>query len=140
MEHPVGNPKPIAEVTGVGKGTYTEIIAIIAPSSAYAGNTVNVEVQIKNIYSGWVHIYCIGVLDTTNRFIDWLDVWVAPGSTQSFYGSFVMPNMGVTVNAYSYYEAVDGYLYFDDSKSQSISLATVGPPQFSSFLITDYSR
>lgn len=125
MEHPAGNPKPIAEVTGVGKGTYTQITAIAAPDSAQAGQTVNVEVKIKNNWTGYVHIYCVAVRDTVDRFIDWIDAWVAPGATQSYYGSFVMPNQSCTINAYSYYEGADGYLYSDDSKSKDVALAEV---------------
>jgi hypothetical protein len=103
-------------------GTYTEIVEIVAPSSAVAGSTVNVEVKIKNRYSASVHIYCVGVLDSQTRFIDWQDAWVSPGQTQSFYGSFIMPSQSVTLNIYSYYEAVDGYLYSDDSKSKAVSV------------------
>ena len=109
-------------------GTYTEIVEIVAPASAVAGSTVNVEVRIKNTWSTNVHIYCVGVLDSQTRFIDWLDAWVSPGQTQSFYGSFTMLSQNVTINAYSYYEGVDGYLYFDDSKSKTVSVteAVVG--------------
>lgn len=131
---PVTGPRPVAV------GTYTEIVDIVAPSSAAAGSTVNVEVKIKNRYSASVHIYCVAVLDSATRFIDWQDAWVSPGITKSFYGSFVMPNKNVTINAYSYYEAVDGYLYFDDSKSKTVTLAALPSPEFSGFVISDYSK
>lgn len=139
FEHPAGNPKPIAQVAAIGKGTYTQIVSIVAPSSAVAGSTVDVEVKIKNLYSASVHIYCVAVLDSESRFIDWVDVWVAPGYTQSFYGSFTMPSKNVTINAYSYYEGVGGVLYSDDSKSKNVALAAVPPPEFAGFAITDYS-
>lgn len=120
MKNYVG-PAPI--VGQLAAGTYTSITEIVAPSSAVVGQTVDVTVKIKNIYSDWVHIYCIAVLDSENRFIDWLDAWVAPGNTQSFYGSFVMPSKNVTINAYSYFEGADGGLYSDDSKSKNVTLA-----------------
>lgn len=116
-----GDPAPI--VGQLAAGTYTSIVSIVAPSSAVAGSTVNVEVKIKNLYSDWVHIYCVAVQDSENRFIDWLDAWVAPGATESFYGSFTMPNEDVTINAYSYFEGEDGGLYRDDSKSKTVTLA-----------------
>jgi len=139
MEISAGSPLPIAEVADIGKGAYTQIITIIAPSSAVAGETVSVEVRIKNIWTDPVHIYCVGIRDSAERFIDWPDAWVAPGSTQSFYGSFTMPNQDVTLNVYSWYVGVDGYLYLDDTKSITVSLAAL-TPQFQGFGITDYSK
>ena len=118
-------------------GTYTEIVEIVAPSRALAGEVVPVTIRIKNLYSSGVHLYAVGVLDSETRFIDWLDAWVSPGATELFYGSFTMPNWDVTIHAYSYYEAADGYLYFDDSQEKSISLAEL-VPQFIQFEILDY--
>jgi len=140
FEHPAGNPKPIAQISGIGKGAYTEIISIIAPDSARAGETVNVEVRIKNIWTATLHMYCVALPDSLFRFIDWQDAWVGPGQTRSFYGAFIMGGGAVTINAYSYYEGVDGYLYFDDSKSKTVSLAVVPSPEFSGFAISDYSK
>jgi len=102
-----------------------------------AGSTVNVEVKIKNIWTGDVHIYCVAVADTVARFIDWQDVWVSPGETRSFYGAFIMGGADVTISAYSYFEATDGYLYLDDSKSKKVSLTEL-VPDVSQFLISDY--
>lgn len=118
-------------------GRYTDIIEIVAPSKAVAGSTVSVEVKIKNIWSTGVHIYCIGVLDSEARFIDWLDAWVSPGATESYYGSFIMPSRNVTIHAYSYYEAADGFLYSDDEDEKGISLAEL-VPEFSEFALVDY--
>ena len=115
----------IGQIAAIGKGTYTEIVDIVAPSSAKPGETVSVTVKIKNIWTASVHVYAIGVLDSTERFIDWLDYWIPAGSTHSFSGSFIMPNKSVTINAYSYYEDVDGYLRSDDSKSKNVALSEV---------------
>lgn len=122
----------------LGKGTYTEITNIVAPASAPSGSTVNVEVKIKNIWTNTVHIYCVAVADTTVRFIDWLDAWVGPGQTKSFFGAFIMGGGDVTINARSFYEAANGALYSDDSKSKVVKVAAL-TPEFSGFGIADYS-
>ena len=140
FKHPAGNPKPIAPIVGVGKGTYTEIVDIVAPVSAVEGSQVDVVVKIKNLYSATIHIYCVALPDSAFRFIDWQDAWVAPGQTQSFYGSFIMGGGDVTINAYSYFEGDDGYLYHDDSKSKNVSVTAPPSPEFSGFVISDYSK
>ncbi|GAJ15923.1 unnamed protein product, partial [marine sediment metagenome] len=37
-------------------GTYTDIVEIVAPSSARAGETVWVTIEIRNKYSASVHV------------------------------------------------------------------------------------
>ncbi len=106
-------------------GTYTDIVDIVAPSSAVAGETVPVTIKIKNIWTSSFRIYAVGVLDSYDRFIDWLDYWVPAGSTHSFSGSFIMPDEAVTIHAYSYYEDEDGYMRLDDEASKNVSLAEV---------------
>ncbi len=105
-------------------GVYTDI-DIVAPSSALAGETVSVIVKIKNIWTASVHVAAIGIYDTEERFIDWLDYWIPAGETHSFSGSFIMPDRGVTIYAYSYFEAEDGYWYSDDAAEKPVSLAEV---------------
>lgn len=106
-------------------GTYTDIVEIVAPSSARAGETVPVTIKIKNLWTASVHVYANGVLDSEERFIDWLDYWIPAGATHSFSGSFIMPNRDVTIHAYSYFEAEDGYLYFDDRAEKAIALGEI---------------
>lgn len=118
-------------------GTYTDIVGIVAPGSAVAGERVSVEVRVKNLHSAAVHIYCVAVLDSEQRFIDWQEAWVNPGAVQSYRGSFTMPGRRVTINAYTYYEAADGYLYSDDQASKSVSLEQLAV-EFSSFGIANY--
>ena len=106
-------------------GIYTDVVDIVAPSSAAAGQTVSVTIKIKNIYSASVHVAAVGVYDSETRFIDWLDAWISPGATKSFSGSFTMPNKNVTINAYSYYEDINGYWRYDDAMSKNVALAVV---------------
>ena len=105
-----------------GKGIYTEITTINAPDRASENATVHVEIRIKNFWSNPLHIYCVGVWDSEQRYIDWLDAWLEPEQVASFSGSFIMPSRNVIAYAYSYFEATDGYLYLDDSTSRQINL------------------
>ena len=108
---------------------YTQIVAVIAvPAQALPGQIVNVYVDIKSIYQATIHTYCVGVLDSENRFIDWLDYWIGPEQTKAFDGQFTMPNHSVVVNIYSYYEAGDGSVVKDDSKSVNVVLVSAPPP------------
>ena len=120
-------------------GTYSDIVEIVAPASAIAGSTVNVAVKIKNSWPDNLHVYCVAVLDSEERFINWREAWVGPAETRSFYGAFVMPEKEVRINAYSYFEGDDGYLYLDDSKSKDVRLAELAP-QVSQFSIVDYVK
>lgn len=106
-------------------GTYTDIIEIVAPSSATAGETVPVTINIRNKYSASLHVAAVGIYDTEQRFIDWLDYWIPAGATHSFSGSFIMPDRDVTIHAYSYYEDAEGYWRFDDEAAKDVSLAEV---------------
>jgi hypothetical protein len=92
-------------------------------------------VPIKNLYSQPIHIYCVAEVDG-NRFID-LEAWVSAGLIYSFGGYFTMPSKPVRITAYSYYEAVGGTPYQDDSKIKDVNLAEL-VPAFSEFKITDY--
>ena len=104
---------------------FTQVVEIVAPTSAQVGDRVSVTIKIKNIWTATMHVSAVGVLDSANRFIDWLDYWIPAGITHSFSGIFTMPSESVTINAYSYYEDADGYWRSDASKSKLVSLEAV---------------
>jgi len=104
-------------------GTYTDIVEIVAQSTAIAGARVDVTIRIKNKYSASVHVAAIGVLDSEERFIDWLDYWIPAGATHSFSGYFYMPSKSVTIHGYSYFEGTDGYWHFDDEDAKGVELS-----------------
>lgn len=125
-------------------GYYTEIVEVVAPSSAIAGQVVNVEVKIKNTYSSTIGILVGGALDygvSPWPTIDFptYQANVGPGAIHTFYGSFTMPSKGVTIHAYSYYYGGDGYWHFDDEKTKEVSLAELAA-EFSQFKIGDYNK
>lgn len=107
-------------------GIYTQIVDIIAPSSAIAGETVPVTIKVKNTWIDYVHVWAFGIWDSEGQFIQEKYLILA-GSTRSFSGSFVMPNRAVTIHAYTWYEGADGYWYPDDEAAKDVSLAA--PPE-----------
>lgn len=106
---------------------YAEIVGITAPSSAAPGQSVNIEVRIKNTYSTAIMMMVGGALEygvTPWPQIDYPNrqASVGPWLTHTFYGSFIMPNNIVTIHAYSYYKGTDGYWHFDDEKTAVVTL------------------
>lgn len=112
-------------------GVYTEIVRIEgAPSSAAAGQTVNIDVLIKNTYSATTSIMVGGALEygvtpwPTISFPS-KQASVMAGYTHRFTGSFTMPSSDVTIHAYSYYYGADGLWHFDDELTKVVSLSEV---------------
>ena len=105
-------------------GTYTDIVEIVAPSSAKAGDWVNVTIKVKNIWTGWVHVRTYGIYDSEETFIDFTD-WIPAGSTHEYGGAFIMPDRAVTIHAYTYYEDENGYWRSDDEAEKTVSLEEV---------------
>lgn len=111
-------------------GVYTEIVEIVAPSGAVAGETVDIEVKIKNLHSSTIGIMAGGVLEygvspwPSINFPDWWDN-VSPGATRTFYGWFIMPyyppGKEVIIHAYSYYYTPSGWI-LDDEKTKIITV------------------
>ncbi|MBA7596435.1 hypothetical protein ES703_03405 [subsurface metagenome] len=117
----IGDLSPI----GVARGAYTEITEIVAPSSAKAGDWVAVTIKVKNIWTDYVGVWTTGIYDSAELIIDFED-WIPAGSTHEYMGGFIMPDRDVTIHAYTYYLAVDGYR-FDDEAEKRVSLAA--PPE-----------
>lgn len=130
-------------------GLYTEITEIVAPSSAVAGQAVDIQVKVKNLHTSTIGIMVGGALEygitpwPTINFPDDQDN-VAAGATKTFYGSFTMPYYPpgkiIKIHAYSYFYA-EGW-YFDDEKTKDVeTVAPVEPePTFSEFGVTAFSK
>ncbi len=90
---------PLTEVAAY----LTEIVDIIAPASACAGDQVNVEVKVKNSSTEAIYITASGRYDNIALYFS-PDYFLAdPGSTKSFTVSFTMPNEDVRVPVWSGY-------------------------------------
>ena len=105
---------------------YSEI-SIVAPSSAQAGQTVIVEVRVKNVASTpEPHtIYVIPVIDINGGGREGSYETIVPGQTQSWYFQFTMPSRSVTVKADSWCESYYFDWHLDDTAQKTISLEEV---------------
>ena len=122
-------------------GTYTSISIRepSAPASAPAGSRVYVELRIQNLASYGFYVYALGILGTTNRFIDWQKAWIGAGQAKAFFGSFIMPSVNSVINAYSYYVDAQGQAWSDDSASKVITVEAVAEAEFRN-LVCSYRR
>ena len=123
---------------------YAQIVEIVAPTQAVAGERVDITVRIKNTYSAAIGIMVgvgleYGVTPWPGISFPENSANVDGGAIHSFSGYFTMPSKAVTIHAYSYWYGADGYWYFDDEKTRSVSLATL-TPQVSEFRIADFYK
>jgi len=94
---------------------YADIIEIVAPSEAQAGNRVDITVKVKNTHSAAISMKVVGVPEyeglPPGLYVSFpvQSVNVNAGSTYSFNGYFTMPDKKVTIHAYSYWYGADGY-------------------------------
>ncbi len=84
-------------------GAYTEIVEIIVPSQAVSGETVNIEVRVKNLHTGPSNITVTGSVNGLTLHFGSVYHTVPAGSIQSFYDAFIMPDRSVRVYAWSWY-------------------------------------
>lgn len=115
-----------------------DIIAIVSPSSAPAGEQVVVDVSVMNT-SGSDQYIAVTALYNSASFpfqVDYL--LVSPGQTVVFRGSFVMPSEKVRVTAWSWYW--DGSNWINDDQITIDIPVTVLTPQVSEFKILDFSK
>lgn len=124
---------------------YADIIEIIAPTQAVAGNRVDITVRVKNTYSDVISIMVGGALEygvTPWPGIDFTESWanVDGGTVHSFSASFIMPDRRVTIHAYSYWYGADGYWYYDDEMTRSVDIAALTGPSISEFRIADFVK
>lgn len=109
-------------------GTYTEVTEVVVPSSAQVGTSVSVQVKIKNTHDEALDIMAGGALEygvTPYPVIVFTDeeTVVAAGETESFAGSFIMPDGNVVVHGKSYYyDEDDEAWYYDDELTASITV------------------
>ena len=116
--------------------TIAQIVSVDAPSQANPGDSVIVDVHLKNISAAYQYLAVTGQGTSITWQFDYLSV--APGETVVMRGVFTMPSQSVTVSVFSWYW--DGAAWqFDDSRSLQISLAALPQPQFANFGITDYT-
>ena len=117
---------------------YADIITIDAPSSAPAGESVIVDVSVKNISGVDQYIAVTAVYDSTSIPFQFDYLLVSPGQTVIFTGWFTMPSKNVKVTAWGWYWTGTEWV-LDDTVTKNISLSVL-TPEFSGFGISDYSK
>ena len=106
-------------------GTYSEI-EIVAPSSAEAGTTVDVEARITNLID--YIIYAIPVINANGDIREGSYEVIVPGQTRSWYFQFTMPEQSVQVTAESWCEDTFEWL-LDDATQKTIVLEGLPPSE-----------
>lgn len=107
-------------------GTYTEI-AIVVPSSARAGDTVNVEARITNLSGYDLSMNPSGQAGPTALWFGRAPKDAAPGETLYWYDSFIMPGEDVSVIVHSWYLGAEGVWHPDDSVEKLVSFSELAP-------------
>jgi len=93
----------IGSVNAVAAGAWTDIISITAPSEASPGETVNVQVKVKNLFTTYIYIATTGKYDNSIFYLSPESISVGAGATYTFSGSFTMPGKSVRVYIWSWY-------------------------------------
>lgn len=101
---------------------YTQIVGIIAPSSATYGQTVNVEVKVKNIYSVPFFITVTGAVNGGKLYFGNETKYIAAGETKSFYDSFTMPGKNIRLWVWSWWFLSPDWIE-DDNAYKDISFS-----------------
>lgn len=102
-------------------GTYTEIVVLVVPETAVPGQTVDIEVIVKNIHTAAIYITVTGSVNGAELHFGGEYFVVNPGYPKSFFDSFVMPSRQVIVRFWSWYWGVDGQWHTDDSAELTVS-------------------
>ena len=104
---------------------YAEIVGLIAqPSEASAGDKVNIQVNVRNLYSTPIYISVSGKYNNTIFYLSPESQSVNAGWTSYFGGSFIMPDDDVRVYVWSsYWTGTEWYL--DDEAHIDIDLVSI---------------
>lgn len=126
-------------------GIKTDIVEIVAPGSAAAGQTVGITIKVKNISGELLCVLVAGALEY--GVLPWPTITVpinqiifGPGVIQPYSAYFTMPNASVKIHAYSYYYVPEyGYFVFDDEEVRNVSLGVL-VSEFNELKITNYVK
>jgi len=134
---PRAGPRVLGSRAGLAAGAWTDIVSIIGPDEAAPGQTVDLQVKVKNLAGYNIYISTSAKYDDAIFYLSPEYASVDPYATHAFYGSFTMPNKGIRVYVWSYYWTGEEW-YLDDSEYFDIALAAVPEPEFRGFGIGEY--
>lgn len=123
---PIAGPGVIGQLAAIARGEYTEIVDIIAPSEAAAGDLVSIAVRVRNLYTTPIYIAVSGRYNGVDFAFDPEYARVGAGTTYSFTKAFTMPNNDIRLHAWSFYWTGEEW-YPDDYSYVDIALAA--PPE-----------
>jgi|GEM_PF-2238716 len=135
---PWRGPEVIGELAAIAVGAYTDIVAIYGPAEAAYGETVTIQVVVKNLAAYAIYIAVTGSYDGVSPTFSPDYASVGAGATYTFTTTFTMPNKGITLDVWSYYWTGTAW-YQDDHEAVYISLKAL-KPEFQSFGVKDYSK
>lgn len=115
-----------------------DIIQIDAPANAAVGDTVIVDVSVKNISSIDQYIAVTAGYESTGLSFQFDYLLVSSGQTVVFRGWLTMPSKNVKVTAWSWYW--DGSQWVQDDLITKDIAITILTPQISDFKIADFYR
>jgi len=108
-------------------GTYTDIVNVIAPSSAVPGEQVTVEVQVKSINPSGAVVTVTGNIGGIPVYFGSKSYALPYGYSQSFYETFIMPSSNAIVYVWSWIQYSDGSWQVDDETSVAINVEEEPP-------------
>lgn len=120
---------------------FAEIVSVIYPTRAAAGDKVNVKASVRNIRNYTIYI-TVAAQYHEGPVIYFEPEYYAVGAGQTyiFTGSFAMPNKTITLYIWSYYWTGSAWQH-DDTWNITITLQEVLPPDTLDELeITSYGR
>jgi len=121
---PQAGPRVLGAVIDVAAGAYTSITEITAPSSAMAGDTVDIVVRVKNLATYGIYIAVTASYDGITIPITPDYASVNAGAIGVYNGSFTMPSYDVTIKVWSFYWTGTEW-YQDDSDQVDVAMAVV---------------
>jgi len=130
QENPPAGPLDVPELVQplnpleIGIGAYTDIVAIDAPAEAEIGQTVNIQVAVKNLHTTGIYIACTGRYNGHDFALNPEYATVYWGQTHTFTYSFPMLSKDVRIDIWSFYWAEPNW-YEDDHEYVITKLKTV---------------
>ena len=137
VKEPVGRPG--LGVAEIAKGSYTDIVEIIAPAEVDSGDKVSIEVRVKNIGDYSFYIAVTGRYNGADIAFSPDYANVGAGATYSFTSSFTMPGNDVKVDVWSFYWTGSEW-YQDDHNYVNIRLKALLEPEFRGFGVNEYQK
>jgi len=137
VKEPVGRPG--LGVAEIAKGSYTDIVEIIAPAEVASGDKVSIEVRVKNIGDYSFYIAVTGRYNGVDMAFSPDYANVGAGATYSFTSSFTMPDNDVKVDVWSFYWTGSEW-YQDDHDYVNIRLKALPEPEFRGFGVNEYQK